>query len=146
MGHSILNGDREFGIPSYYEVRSRSLRVDEQGNRYVRVAGVRWFTNLEHDKRNQELRLYEKYDPKKYPKYDNYDAIEVSETKTIPKDYFGEMGVPISYLNRHCPKQFEIVGYNREILKALGQKPIDLMVNGKTKYARIIIRRTGEPK
>ena len=78
----------------------------------IRVSGVVWFTNLDHDKRHEPLILYKKYhdDPDAYPTYDNYDAIEVSKTKNIPADYYGVMGVPITFLDKHCPEQFEIVG------------------------------------
>ncbi len=69
-----------------------------------------WFTNLGHKKRHEELILYKRYNPDEYPKYDNYDAIEVSKTKEIPEDYPGAMGVPISFLDKHNPDQFEIVG------------------------------------
>ena len=69
-----------------------------------------WFTNLDHGKRHKPLRLLRKYNPEKYPTYDNYDAIEVSKAKNIPEDYYGVMGVPITFLDKHCPEQFEIVG------------------------------------
>ena len=76
----------------------------------IRVSGVTWFTNLEIPKRNEELVLYRKYNPDEYPKYDNYDAIEVSKTVDIPEDYDGVMGVPITFMDKYCPEQFEILG------------------------------------
>ena len=76
----------------------------------IRVSGVTWFTNLEIPKRNEELVLYRKYNPDDYPKYDNYDAIEVSKTVDIPEDYDGVMGVPITFMDKYCPEQFEILG------------------------------------
>lgn len=76
----------------------------------IRVSGVVWFTNLDFKKRHEELPLYKKYTPEEYPKYDNYAAIEVSKTKEIPEDYNGVMGVPITFLDKYCPEQFEILG------------------------------------
>jgi hypothetical protein len=69
-----------------------------------------WFTNLDHAKRHRPLILTEKYSPDKYPTYDNYNAINVDKTKDIPCDYYGIIGVPVTYLDKHCPEQFEIVG------------------------------------
>lgn len=77
---------------------------------YVKVPAVAWYTNLEHNKRNEELILYKHYNPTEYPKYDNYDAIEVSKVAEIPMDYEGVMGVPISFLDKYCPNQFRILG------------------------------------
>lgn len=110
LGASIHSGDREFMIPPTYEVRSKSLRIDEKGNRYVRVVGVRWFTNLDYPQRHENLELYKKYNPEEYPKYDNYEAINVCVTNEIPKDYEGPMGVPITFLDKYNPNQFEILG------------------------------------
>jgi len=76
----------------------------------IRVSGIMWFTNLEIPKRNEEMVLYRKYNPEDYPRYDNYDAIEVSKTVDIPEDYDGVMGVPITFMDKYCPEQFEIVG------------------------------------
>jgi hypothetical protein len=82
----------------------------ENGKRLVRVSSVCWYTNLEHQKQNDTLILTERYSPEKFQKYDNYDAIEVSTWKNIPKDYNGIMGVPITFLDKYNPKQFEILG------------------------------------
>ena len=107
-----------------------------------------WFTNLSHSRREKEkIPLYAKYSetPEKYPEYDNYPAIEVSKTAEIPDDYYGEMGVPISFLEKHNPNQFEIVDINPHfftIVAAGGQKPPQLKLSGrKDPYARIIIKR-----
>ena len=106
-----------------------------------------WFTNLLHNKRNEGIPLYAEYAEMEdnYPKYDNYDAIEVSKTKEIPMDYYDEMGVPISFLEKHNPNQFEIVDINPHfftIVAAGGQKPPQLKLSGrKDPYARIIIKR-----
>ena len=136
-GASIKSGDREFGVPEHYPLTAASSRVDDQGNKFVRIKGVRWFTNLDHKKRHEELILYKRYSPEEFPKYDNYDAIEVSKTKEIPYDYDGAMGVPISFLDKHNPEQFEIVGADTEFTGKLGR----FYVNGNRKYARIVIRR-----
>ena len=76
----------------------------------IRVSGVTWFTNLETPKRHENIILYKKYSPDEYPKYENYDAIDVSKTAEIPCDYEGEMGVPITFMDKYNPEQFEIIG------------------------------------
>lgn len=116
---------------------------------HVKVPAVCWFTNLEHDKRNEELVLYRTYNEQDYPKYDNYDAIEVSNVKEIPCDYSGIMGVPITFLGKYNPKQFEILGlsasagYNKEIvgIPFIGQKDARCLINNKNVYARILIKK-----
>ena len=110
LGASIHSGDREFRIPDHYEVRSKSLRVDDLGRRYIRVVGVRWYTNVDYPLRHEELILYKHYTPEEYPKYDNYDAINVDRAVDIPDNYYEMMGVPITYLDKYNPDQFEIVG------------------------------------
>ena len=102
---------------------------------YVIVPAVAWFTNLEHNKRNEELTLYKTYNPTEYPKYDNYDAIEVGKVAEIPMDYEGVMGVPISFLDKYCPNQFRIVKFRK------GDDGKDLSVNGKCPYFRILIQK-----
>lgn len=121
----------------------------------IRVSGVVWFTNLEIQKRHEDLILYKKYTPEEYPSYDNYDGINVDKTKDIPMDYPGIIGVPITFLDKHNPDQFEIIwqasGNTRasapkEILKQLNYRahPEDrggcTIVNGKRTYGRILIR------
>ena len=110
LGASIHSGDREFRVPNEYETRSASLRIDEKGNKYLRVPGVRWFTNLDYPQRHEELVLYKRYSREEYPRYDNYDAINVDKTADIPYDYDGVMGVPITFLDKYNPEQFEILG------------------------------------
>jgi hypothetical protein len=109
-GPSIQSGDREFGIPDWYPLNAAGSRIDEDGRKYIRVKGVRWFTNMEYPQRHEDLILYKNYTPDEYPTYDNYDAIEVGATKHIPSDYNGAMGVPITFLDKYNPDQFEIVG------------------------------------
>ena len=115
LGISIHSGDREFGIPDNYIPRSASLRVDDKGKKFVRVVGVRWFTNLDYKERHNELFLFKEYDKKEYPSYDNYKAINVTKTKWIPKDYDGVMGVPITFLDKYNPDQFEIIGCDYQV-------------------------------
>ena len=115
LGCSIHSGDREFGVPDDYPLEASSCRIDEKGRKFIRVKGVRWYTNIEHKERHEEMILYRKYDPAVYPKYVNYDAIEVSKTADIPCDYDGVMGVPITFMDKYNPDQFEIVGMSLDL-------------------------------
>jgi hypothetical protein len=130
LGASIHSGDREFQIPKDQEIRSPSLRFDDKGNAFVRVDGVRWFTNLDHGRRHQALPLMTMEDNIKFSKhkeikgigykeYANYDAIEVPFTDAIPSDYGGEIGVPISFLSKYNPNQFEIIGISGTLAKSM---------------------------
>ncbi|MBQ7204722.1 MAG: adenine-specific methyltransferase EcoRI family protein [Muribaculaceae bacterium] len=171
-GCSISSGDREFGVPEEYPLTAAGWRIDENGKKYIRVKGVRWFTNLDHGRRHQELPLMTMADNLKfsrhkeirgrgsYEHYDNYDAIEVPFTDAIPSDYEGNMGVPISFLDKYCPEQFEIIGMakrgagdpalkSRVYTKAdypnysdLNATPV-IIINGQPKntYPRILIRK-----
>jgi len=111
-----------------------SGQIEQLGN-------VQWWTNLEVQKRHEQMVLYEVYSPEKYPKYDDFDAINVDKTTEIPKDYFGPMGVPISFLDKYNPNQFEILGH-------IGSCGIDgyslaaaIHINGKKKFKRLLIKR-----
>jgi len=146
-GASIKSGDREFGVPEDYPMRAASSRTDINGNKYIRVKGVRWFTNLDYPQRHEELILYERYSPEKYPKFDNYNAINVNKTAHIPEDYDGAMGVPISFLDKHNPDQFELMSAddirsNSSIpFKQHGLiKDKDSAISGKPTYVRIVVR------
>ncbi len=146
-GPSISSGDREFGVPDHYPLTAASSRVDDQGRKYVRVKGVRWFTNLDHRKRHEELFLYKEYSPEEYPKYDNYDAIEVGRTKNIPGDWLGVMGVPITFLDKYNPDQFEILGATESEGKGFScglwnpqSRVAQAVVNGRRVYKRLFIR------
>ena len=110
MGASIHSGDRKFWVPDNYELQAAGCGVDETGKKYIRVKGVRWFTNLDYKERHENLILYKKYNPEEYPKYENYDAINVNRTEEIPIDYDGVMGVPITFMDKYNPEQFEIIG------------------------------------
>lgn len=109
LGYSIHSGDREFRVPDDYPLNASGYRIDENGYKYIRVKGVRWFTNMDYIERHTDLDLWKKYTPEEYPKYDNYDAINVSVTTDIPEDYYGIMGVPITFLDKYNPDQFKIV-------------------------------------
>lgn len=112
-----------------------------QPNGEVKKFGnICWYTNIGHARRNTELDLYKKYSADEYPKYDNYDTINVDKTTDIPMDYEGVMGVPITFLDKYCPSQFEIVGLDRyvEDNPHYGHR---FHINGKETYARILIRR-----
>lgn len=110
FGHSIHSGDREFRVPQDYPLNAAGSRVDEEGNKYIRVKGVRWYTNLDFNERHEDLILYKKYNEEEHPKYENFDAINVDVTKDIPVDYAGAMGVPITFIDKYNPDQFEIIG------------------------------------
>lgn len=148
FGHSIHSGDREFRVPQDYPLNAAGSRVDEDGNKYIRVKGVRWFTNLDYTERHEDLLLYKTYNPEEYPTYDNYEAINVDVTKEIPMDYPGVMGVPITYIDKYNPDQFEILGmassagYNAEIvgIPFMGDKDARPLINGKNTYARVFIK------
>lgn len=110
IGASIHSGDRKFYVPDDYPLNAAGCGVDDDGRRFIRVKGVRWYTNLDIKQRHEELILVKKYDQETYPHYDNYDAINVNKTADIPCDYAGVMGVPITFMDKYCPEQFEIVG------------------------------------
>jgi hypothetical protein len=120
-GCTISSGDREFGVPDGYPLAAAGWRIDENGKKYIRIKGVRWFSNIDHGRRHQPLPLMTMADNIKfsrhkeirgheYQRYDNYDAIEVPYTDAIPGDYDGVMGVPVSFLDKYCPEQFEVLG------------------------------------
>ena len=159
FGPSITSGDRKFYVPENYPLNASGCGVDKDGRRFIRVKGVRWFTNLDHKKRHEEIDLVRHYTAEEYPTYENYKAIEVSKTSDIPLDYSGTMGVPITFLDKYNPDQFEIIGqtqgdsgkelglapYPRELKKlnpSLRDGQLYYMKNGypEKPYARILIR------
>lgn len=103
-------GTKWFQVPMDYDISTESRKKIVNGVKYFSMGRILWFTNLDTNKRHEWLTLYKKYTPEEYPKYDNYDAIEVSKTLNIPMDYGCVMGVPISFLDKYNPEQFEIVG------------------------------------
>lgn len=120
-GPSIRSGDREFRVPESYPLTAAGVRVDGQGNKYVRVKGVRWFTNLDYRGRDEKLELHKTYDPTAYPRYANFDAIEVGKTMEIPVDYPGLMGVPITFMDKYNPQQFDIIGSSRTLGRPMSE-------------------------
>jgi hypothetical protein len=113
LGHN--NGDMKFRVPDSYAPRAVRYWVDEEGNKWRSLGNACWFTNLDITKRHEDLVLYKSYDPDEYPTYANYDGIEVGRTEYIPMDYPGAMGVPITFLDKYNPDQFEILGNSREL-------------------------------
>ena len=124
-----------FKVPADYEEKSTRFWIDETGQKWRSMGNVCWFTNLDNTKRHEVLDLYKIYSPEEYPKYDNYDAINVDKVADIPCDYDGVMGVPITFLDKYNPEQFEIVKFRK------GNDEKDLSVNGKCPYFRILIRK-----
>lgn len=155
-GESIRSGDRKFYVPEGYPLNAASCGIDDNGRRFIRVKGVRWFTNLDTERRHVSLELNKEYDKKDYPIYQNYDAIEVSRTQDIPRDYNGVMGVPITFLDKYSPEQFEILmlanGNTRTNVSAKTLEQVSYcphpedrggvgIIDGRRSYARILIRR-----
>ena len=141
LGYSIHSGDREFRVPDTYPLKSAGYRVDENGVKYIRVKGVRWFTNIDYEERHEDLILYKFYNPEEYPTYDNYNAINVNKTAEIPCNYDGAMGVPITFLDKYNPEQFEIIGLDRYTVPKEYLVGGRVAINGKPRYARILIRK-----
>ena len=123
------SGDMAFMVPDTYEPRKTRYWQDETGQKWRSFGNICWFTNLDIDKRHQPLTLWQDYTPEKYPHYDNYDAIEVGRVDNIPCDFLGVMGVPITFMDKYNPQQFDILGIHGPIM------------NGKEMYRRIFIRK-----
>lgn len=134
FGPSITSGDRKFNVPENYPLNAAGCGIDTDGRRYIRVKGVRWFTNLDHNKRHEIMDLVCRYSPEEYPFYDNYNAININKTQDIPCDFNGIMGVPITFLDKYNPDQFEIIKFRK------GNDDKDLCIKGKCPYFRILIR------
>lgn len=135
--------DMAFKVPSYYEERSTRSWVDENGQHWRSLGNGCWFTNVEHTKRHDPIDLYKRYS-NEYKHYDNYDAIECGKVVEIPMDYDGVMGVPITFLDKYCPEQFEIVGISNHYEMAgipFKNGNCYCEINGVRKYVRIFIKR-----
>lgn len=147
VGATSLNGGRWMIMPNNIEIQSKKTKIDTNGDVILNVAGVCWFTNLDIKKRHEDLILIKRYNPEDYPKYDNYDVIEVSKVVDIPYDYAGVMGVPITFMDKYNPDQFEIIGmaedngkgYSGDESKWDGKNP-HCVVNGKNKFKRLFIK------
>ena len=120
-----------FQVPDFYE--GKNVYYDN-GMKLAKVNNAIWFTNLVHDKRNQLLTFTKTYNPDAYPKYENYNGIDIAKVCDIPVDYKGVMGVPITFLGKYNPKQFEIVGFRK------GDDGKDLKINDKYPYFRVLIK------
>lgn len=155
-GESIRSGDRKFYVPDGYPLNASNCGIDDKGRRFIRVKGVRWFTNMETSKRHQPIELTCSYTPEEYPAYENYNAINVSRTQSIPFDFDGIMGVPITFLDKYSPDQFEIImlangnartNVSAETLTEVKYQPHPEdrggvgIINGNRVYVRIFIRR-----
>jgi hypothetical protein len=135
-----MSGHFWFAVPDTYEEKTTDFKIDKNGQKWRRMGNICWFTNLDIEKRHENMTLFRNFTPEAYPKYDNYDAIEVSRTADIPCDYYGVMGVPITYMDKFNPDQFEILGDSRYHDGQIFSDDINV-VNGKTLYRRILIRR-----
>ena len=168
-----VNGkNMTFGVPKSYPMEGTEVYIDSNGNKFISVAGTGWYTNIDHGRRHKPITLLtkeenltynkklknSKYQSVVYKKYDNYDAIEVPLTESIPSDYDGLMGVPISFLSKYCPEQFEILGltqrnddpykikkYTTDEYKNANDlnARATILINGnpKSMYPRILIRK-----
>ncbi len=132
-------GDMAFAVPEYYTPRETRYWQDKEGQKWRSMGNICWFTNLDHNKRHEEMDLVCKYSPEEYPTYDNYAAIEVSKTADIPCDYGGIMGVPITFLDKYNPEQFEMIGRMTTTKKDEYNFGYPF-INGRKVYARILIR------
>jgi len=147
------NGTKWFQVPMDYDIPTEGRKKVENGVKYFSMGRIMWFTNLDTPKRHEILTLHRKYSPRDYPKFDNYDAINIDRYSDIPMDYKGSMGVPITFLNKYNPKQFEIVGLLADKRDKSGpfiqgtptyldeqhKRYVGGIVAGKATYARIII-------
>ncbi|MCI6805693.1 MAG: adenine-specific methyltransferase EcoRI family protein [Prevotella sp.] len=140
-------GDMAFKVPDDYEARETRYWQDETGQKWRSLGNICWFTNLDHNKRHEMLDLVCRYSSEEYPAYDNYNAINVNKVDNIPYDFDGAMGVPITFLDKYSPDQFDILNANdyrkKESIpiKTHGLiKDKEGAINGKPTYARILIR------
>lgn len=136
LGINLGRGISGFIVPEHYELYGTEARIDNLGNRIVSPNNCLWLTNLDTSKRHEDITLTKRYfgNEIEYPYYDNYDGINVNKTKDIPLDYAGVMGVPITFLHKHNPEQFEIIKFRK------GNDEKDLSINGKCPYFRILVR------
>lgn len=141
------SGDMAFTVPDYYEERATRYWQDETGQKWRSLGNICWFTNLDMKKRHEKMILVHRYDPVSYPSYDNYKAIEVGKVSDIPYDYDGIMGVPVTFMSKYSPDQFEIIGCTESEGKGFSNGlwiassgVAQPLVNGQRKYKRIFIR------
>ncbi|WP_107810556.1 MULTISPECIES: adenine-specific methyltransferase EcoRI family protein [Neisseria] len=137
LGINLGRGISGFIVPKHYELYGTETKINENGERIISPNNCLWLTNLDNSKRHENIPLTKKYygNEGNYPRYDNYDAINVNKTKDIPIDYNGIMGVPITFLHKFNPEQFEIIQFRK------GSDGKDLSINGKNPYFRILIKK-----
>lgn len=138
-------GNMEFKVPEYYEPRKTRFWIDEQGQKWRSLGNICWFTNLDHSKRHEDIILYKNFNEEEYPKYDYYDAVNVNKVAEIPIDYKGIMGVPITFMDKYNPSQFEILGFMNTGEENKGIRYENTphgrpTINGKEIYFRILIK------
>lgn len=134
-------GTKWFQVQDHYDITTESRKKIENGKKYFSMGSVVWFTNLEHKRRSEDFIILENtYNPEDYPTYDNYDAIEVSKVANIPRDYAGAMGVPITFLDKYNPEQFEVLGIDRVLVEETTGKVSRFRINEREIYARIVIK------
>ncbi len=139
-------GTKWFEVPSHYDIKTESRKKYVDGIKYISMGRILWFTNLETTKRHENLVLYKKYNSKDFPNYDNYNAINIDKVSDIPIDYTGYMGVPITYIGKYNPNQFELLGIMNTGEKNKGIRYENSphgrpLVNGVEKYLRILIKK-----
>lgn len=132
-------GTKWFQVPMDYDIPTESRKKVKAGVKYFSMGRIMWFTNLDTTKRHEDIVLYKKYTPKEFPKYDNYDVINVDKVSDIPMDYDGVMGVPITFVDKYNPKQFEILGIANSA-RWIGYKCFTV-IQGRKIYNRILIKR-----
>ena len=137
------NGHFWFKVPDTYEIKKTDFKIDEDGQKWRRMGNICWFTNLDIEKRHEDMTLFRSYSPKEYPRYDDCNAIEVNRTLDIPCDFYDPMGVPITFMQYYNPNQFVILGLDNHEMEWVGHGP---KLNGKTLYRRIIIKRRKQDK
>lgn len=161
-GHTWFRMPDNYEIPDNYlnedrkKMRSNGYWIDEDGHKWRNLGNICWFTNLDIKKRHEELLCYKTYDPQRYPKYANFDGIEVNNVNDIPADYDGLIGLPITFMNKYNPRQFKIIGYSRDVATPIKQiaKPGDKYEQGgnafyirtdghtlKRLYGRVVVKR-----
>jgi hypothetical protein len=137
-------GTKWFQVPLHYEIKTQSRIKIEGDRKFFSKGSITWFTNLEHKKRYERMTFYKCYTIEEYPHYDSYDVINVDKVVEIPDDYDGVMGVPITFIDKYNPEQFEILGI------ANSARWIDYecytLINGRKTYNRILVRRIKEVK
>lgn len=135
-------GTKWFNVPDHYDIQTETRIKTENGQKFFSMGSVYWFTNIDNRKRHEDLILYKTYTGNEieYPTYDNYDAINVNKVADIPVDYEGLMGVPITFIDKYNPKQFEIIGIDRVLVEEVTGKVSRFRINNKEIYARVVIK------